>query len=172
MTSYIVPIIIAFVFIYALCKKTDVFEEFTEGAKSGLSTGVKILPSLIILMTCVAMFKASGGIELLVSLLNPVLSRLNFPGEVIPLVLLRPLSGSGALVIFEDILKEFGASSYAGRVASVLMGSTETTFYTIAVYFGAVKVKNTRHTLQSALAGDFTGFVMSAFLVNIFFSNM
>lgn len=171
MTDFIVPIIVIFVLGFGLIKKVDIFDEFTTGAKEGLSTGVRVLPALIILMTCVAMFKASGGISLLVNAIKPLADFLHFPSEVTPLFFLRPLSGSGALVIFEDILKDFGANSLAGRVASVLMGSTETTFYTIAVYYGAVGVKKTRHTLQSSLAGDFTGFVMSALLVNFFFAS-
>lgn len=170
MTDYLVPLIFLFILLYGKIKKVDLFDAFTEGAREGLSAGVRILPSLIILMTCVSMLKASGGLDFAGYLLRPIASILHLPAEAVPLAVLRPLSGSGALVFFEELLRENGADSLVGRVASVMMGSTETTFYTIAVYYGAVKIKRTRHTVAAALVGDFTGFVMSALTVNLFFA--
>ena len=113
------------------------------------------------------MFKASGALDLLTAFLRPLFSLLRLPDAVIPLALLRPISGSGAMVIFQDILQRYGPDSFAGRVASVMQGSTETTFYTIAVYYGATKVIRTRHTLPSALTADIVGFIMSAAAVRI-----
>lgn len=169
MTSYIVPGVIVFIMLYGLIKKVDVFDVFIEGAKEGLTTSIKILPALILLMTCVGMFKASGGLDILSSALEPITSFFHIPKEITPLALLRPISGSGALVVYEDILRSNGADSTIGRVASVLMGSTETTFYTIAVYFGATRIQNSRHTVLCSLAGDVTGFIMSAMLIYMFF---
>lgn len=169
MSNYIVPCIIVFIFIFGLVKKVDVFDVFIDGAKEGLTTSIKILPALIILMTCVGMFKASGGLDVISYALRPIASFLHIPEEVVPLALLRPISGSGALVIFEDILHTHGPDSLIGRISSVLMGSTETTFYTIAVYYGATKIKQSRHTVLCSLTGDITGFVMSSLVIYLFF---
>jgi spore maturation protein B len=157
------------IIIYGLIKKVDIFECFLEGAKEGLGTSVSILPALVALMTCVGMFKASGVLDILTYALSPVAELLRMPREIIPLAILRPISGSGAMVIFNNILAEFGPDSYIGRVASVLEGSSETTFYTIAVYYGAIKLTKTRHTLAASLTADLTGFVMSALMVTLFF---
>lgn len=168
MTNIIIPLLFAIVVIYGVYKKINVFDIFIEGAKDGLSTSVRIIPALVALMTCVGMFKASGGIDIIISLIEPITSFFNIPREIIPLALLRPISGSGALVIYEDILKNYGADSFLARTASVLMGSTETTFYTIAVYYGATNIKNARHTALCALTADITGFLLSGFLVALF----
>lgn len=167
LTAWFVPLVIALILVTAIFKKVDILRVFTEAAREGLTTTVSLLPTLILLMTCVGMLRASGGLFEITKLLAPVAEMLGLPSEVVPLALLRPLSGSGALVIFEDLLSQVGADSMAGRVASVLMGSTETTFYTIAVYYGAIGIRKTRHTLPAALAGDITGFVFSALVVNI-----
>ena len=166
-SHYLVPLIIAGVLCYGVAKGTDVFTHFVDGAKEGLSTAAGILPALVALMTCVGMFRASGGLDVLVSALKPLAGVV--PGELIPLGLLRPISGSGALAIYEDLLKTCGADSMTGRMASVLMGSTETTFYTIAVYFGAVQVRRTRHTLACSLTADLTGFIMSVLVTRLLF---
>lgn len=169
--SFIIPAVMALIIIYGLVKKVDIFECFLEGAKEGLGTSVSILPALVALMTCVGMFKASGVLDIITYALSPLSSVLRMPKEIIPLAILRPISGSGAMVIFNNILNEFGPDSYIGRVASVLEGSSETTFYTIAVYFGAIKLTKTRHTLTASLTADLTGFVMSALMVTLFFGN-
>lgn len=169
MSSYVVPCFIVFILLFGLVKSVDVFDVFIDGAKEGLSTSVKILPALIILMTCVGMFKASGGLDVLSNAMEPIAAFFHIPKEIVPLALLRPISGSGALVIYEDILRSFGSDSIIGKIASVLMGSTETTFYTIAVYYGATKIKQSRHTALCSLAGDATGFIMSSVLVYLFF---
>ena len=169
LTSYVVPAVIAFLLLYGLFRGVDVFSVFLDGAKEGLKTSVSILPALVALMTCVGMFKASGGLDVLVWALGPIARLVHAPEEIIPLALLRPISGSGALVIYEDILRSFGADSTIGRTASVMMGSTETTFYTIAVYFGAAHIKRTRHTLVCSLTSDLVGFLMSSLLIYLLF---
>lgn len=169
MTDYIIPVFIGLIIIYGCIKKVDIFDEFLSGARENLKTGVDILPSLIAMITAIGMFKASGAMELLAEVMSPVTEFLGFPSECLPLAIMRPISGSGALAVFETILSEVHPDSFAGRVASVILGSTETTFYTIAVYYGAANIKNTRHTLVSALSADFTGFIVSVLTVRLIF---
>ena len=167
MSNYVIPFFIAAVMIIGLVKKVDVFSEFTEGAKENLKAAVSILPALVALMTAIGMFKASGALDFISAAISPLTSFLGFPDECIPLAIIRPISGSGALAVFENILTDVSPDSFAGRVASVIIGSTETTFYTIAVYYGITKVKKTRQALPASLAADFTGFVLSALTVRI-----
>ncbi len=168
-SDIIIPFVISAVLITGLIKKIDVFEEFLDGAAENLQTAVSILPALIALMTCIAMLNASGLLDFVTKVISPLTSLLGFPAECVPLAILRPISGSGATAMLETILTQNHPDSFAGRVASVLMGSTETTFYTIAVYYGAAKIKHTRHTLPCALTADFTGFVASVLTVRILF---
>ena len=167
MSDYVIPFLIALIMIIGLVKKVDVFGEFTEGAKENLKTAVSVLPALVALMTAIGMFKASGALDFISAAISPLTSFLGFPNECIPLAIIRPVSGSGALAVFENILADVSPDSFAGRVASVIIGSTETTFYTIAVYYGVTKVKKTRQALPASLAADFTGFVLSALTVRI-----
>lgn len=172
LNNMIVPAVICGILFYGLYKGVDVFAVFLEGAKEGFSTAVDILPALVALMTCVGMFKASGALDILTWVLRPTAELLSLPGEVMPLAILRPISGSGGLVIYSDLLEAFGPDSYVGRVASVMMGSSETTFYTIAVYFGAIKVSKIRHALPASLAADLMGYIMSAVMVRLFFGSI
>lgn len=169
MNDLMIPLVLCGILVYGIYKGVDVFAVFLDGAKEGLGAAVNILPSLVALMTCVGMFKASGALDLLVRLFDPIAKYLLLPGEVVPLAILRPISGSGAMVIFNDILATYGPDSFIGRVASVMEGSSETTFYTIAVYYGAIKVTKTRHTLPASLTADLVGFVMSAVMVRVIF---
>lgn len=164
-STAIVPILIFIIVSYGLMKRTDVFDSFIVGAKDGIETTIHILPSLIGLFTAISMFRASGAIELITSAIAPILNLIHFPKEILPLALMRPISGSGALAIVNDILKNYGADSFIGRAASVMMGSTETTFYTLAVYFGCVHIKNVRYTVKAALLADITGMLVSVLVV-------
>lgn len=166
--DYAIPLIFGFVCLFGLIKKTDIFGEFLKGAEEGLQTVKDIFPSLMALVVSVGMFRSCGGVELLSELLKPVTDFFGFPSECTPLIILRPFSGSGAVAIFESILGTEGADSFAGRVASVMLGSSETTFYTIAVYFAATKVKKTRYALAAALVGDLCGWILSGFAVRLF----
>ena len=168
-TDCLIPLVIGGILLFGACRGTDVFASFLDGARSGLATGFSILPALVALTTCVGMFKASGALDLFCCALAPLGNLLGLPKEALPLAMLRPISGSGAMVIFQDILSSVGPDSFAGRVAGVMLGSTETTFYTIAVYFGAAGIQKSRHTLPSALSADLTGFVVSALLVRLLF---
>ena len=162
-------VLIAAIIIYAIYKRVAIFDEFLEGASEGLYTIAKILPSLLGLLFAIEIFKASGALDLMTFALNPLLSKFGIPEEIVPLALLRPVSGSGALAIVSDIFSEVGPDSFAGRCASVMMGSTETTFYTIAVYFGAAKIKKIAYTPFASLFADFIGFAASIVIVSRFF---
>lgn len=165
----IIPLVMGGILLYGLVNKADIFGSFLDGAKDGLMVSLRILPALVALMTAVGMFRASGALDVFTWSLSPLASLLRLPQEVLPLALLRPISGSGSMAVLQDILHNYGPDSVVGRVASVMQGSTETTFYTIAVYYGATQVKQTRHTLPCALAGDLTGFIMSALMVRLLF---
>lgn len=168
-TDYFIPTIILVITGFALLKKNDIFDAFLEGAKEGISTSLDILPSLICLMTCIGMFKSVGGFGILASFVQPLTDFFGFPSECAPLIFIRPMSGSGALSVYNNIVSQYGADSFIGRVASVMMGSTETTFYTVAVYFGAVKIKNSRYAIPAALVGDMTGWIASVIAVRMLF---
>ena len=167
--DWAIPCVLFGIVLYAFLNGTNVFSEFIEGAKEGLATAANILPALIALITAVGIFKASGALDMITNFISPLTEKIGMPAEVVPLALLRPISGSGAMVIFNDILSTYGPDSLSGRIASVMQGSTETTFYTIAVYYGATKVKNTRHTVPSSVTADIVGFIMSALTVRIIF---
>ncbi len=166
-------LVIPFVLFVFLCAASqgggDVFSLICDGARNGMKTAVELLPTLVAIMIAVNAFKSSGALDIISELLEPLLSLAGLPPETTPLMLIRPISGSGALAVFSDILDSCGADSNAGRVASVMQGSTETTFYVAAVYYSVTRVKNTRHTLKSAAVGDVAGFVMSAVTVALFF---
>ena len=165
----LVPGIIAGVSCYGMAKKVDVYSALLQGAAKGLEILWKILPALVTLLTVVAMLRASVALELLARVLAPVMNALGIPSETAPLLLIRPISGSGALAVATDLMRTHGPDSYIGRVAAVMLGSTETTFYTIAVYFGSAGIHRTRHAVPAALAADLTGFAASALAVRLFF---
>lgn len=166
--NVIVPAIIAFVLIYALFRGTDIFSSMTLGARDGLKTIAGIFPALVALLPGIYMFRASGALDALALVLRPVMELLGIPSEDVPLMLLRPLSGSGALAIGSDIIKANGADSFIGRCTAVMLGSTETTFYVVAVYFGAAGIKNSRHAIPAALIADLVGFLCAAFFTRLF----
>lgn len=168
-TDFFIPTIVVIIITYGFIKGTDLFSTFIEGAKEGISTSLDILPSLICLMTCIGMFKSVGGFGILASLIQPLTDFFGFPEECAPLIFIRPMSGSGALSVYNNIVSQYGADSFIGRVASVMMGSTETTFYTVAVYFGAIKIKYSRYAIPAALVGDMTGWIASVIAVRMLF---
>lgn len=168
-SNYILPLFVCIIVIYGFFKKIDVFDAFTDGAKNGFNVFLSILPSLTALFLAIEMLKSSGGTELLTKLLAPVGKLLHIPSEVLPMCILSPVSGGGSLSVFESIISEYGPDSYIGRVASVMMGSSETTFYAIAVYFGAVNIKKIRHTAICSLCADLTSFIVSGIVVRLLF---
>ena len=169
LSSLVIPLLLAGVAVYGMGKRVDVYSALTHGAEEGLTVLLRIIPALVGLLTAVSMFRASGAMEWFSDLCAPVLELLGIPAETAPLMLVRPVSGSGALAVASDLLATYGPDSYVGRVAAVMLGSTETTFYTIAVYFGAAGIHKTRHTVPAALTADFMGFFASALSVRLFF---
>jgi len=164
-----IPIIIVIIPTYAYFKKVKVYEVFVEGAKEGFNIGVKIIPFLVAILAVIGVFRASGAMELLVNILGPITEKIGMPPELITMALMRPLSGSGALGVMSDLINTHGADSFIGQMASTMMGSTETTFYVLAVYFGSVGIKNERHAVPAALLADLTGIIASVFICNLVF---
>ena len=169
LSSLVIPVLLAAVALYGMGKKVDVYGALTHGAEEGLTVLLRIIPALVGLLTAVSMFRASGAMEWFSHLFAPALELLGIPAEAMPLMLIRPVSGSGALAVGTDLMTTYGPDSYLGRVAAVMLGSTETTFYTIAVYFGSAGIHRTRHTIPAALTADLTGFLASALAVRLFF---
>lgn len=163
-TDWLVPVIIAGVVGYGLIVRTGVYDSFLRGAAKGWSTAVSVLPAIAAVMIAVSMLKASGALDLLCALLAKPLEYLGLPPEVAPLVIVRPFSGMAALGMLEDTYKTYGPDSPAARVASVIMGSTETLFYTVAIYFGSVGIRRGRHTVAAAMVSFLTAVVLSGIL--------
>lgn len=150
---------IAFIPLYASFKKVPVYESFVDGAKDGFSTAIGIIPHLVGMMVAISVFRASGALEFFTGWLSPLLSRLSVPSEVLPLGILRPLTGTGSLAFTTDLIKTYGPDSMIGRMASTIQGSTDTTLYVLTVYFGAVGIRNGRYALKVGLFSDIIGFI-------------
>lgn len=148
------PVLLVGIPLIGMIRGIKVYDVFIEGAKEGFNVAVRIIPFLVGILVAIGMFRASGAMDLLTDALRPALAAINFPPEVFPLAVLRPMSGSGSLALATDIAKRYGPDSLLGRMAGTLYGSSETTFYVLAVYFGAVGVKRTRHAVPAALIGD------------------
>lgn len=166
-TGAVTAVILCATAVCALCRQVPLFPTLLEGIQEGLHTLYRILPPIAATLAAVYMFRASGAMDALTGLLAPLLTRLGLPPETAGLMLLRPLSGSGALAVGTELMGTYGPDSYIGRVAAVMLGSTETTFYTISVYFGAAGIRRTRHAVPAALAADLTGFLAAAFFVRL-----
>ena len=166
--TMITPAVLCGVALYGVGRGVDVYDGMTQGAAQGLKVLLGILPALIGLMTAVYMLRASGALDGAAALLAPLLEKLGVPPELLPLMLVRPISGSAALGVGAEIMSQWGPDSYIGRVAAVMLGSTETTFYTIAVYFGAAGIKKTRYAVPAALCADLAGFFFASLTVRLF----
>ena len=167
--TMLVPLIMAAVALYGMARRVDVYDALVQGAGEGLGVLAHIVPPLIGLLTAVYMLRASGALELLGQVLGPLLSVLGIPAETIGLLLVRPVSGSAALGVGAELMEAYGPDSLVGRTAAVMLGSTETTFYTVAVYFGAAKIARTRYAIPAALCGDVVGFVAASWAVRLLF---
>ena len=161
-TDYIVPAILMATCLIALYKKENAYDILLDGAAGGLKLLASLIPTLILLLTAVTMLRASGVMDLIAKIAAPIFSLFGIPPETAPLVLIRPISGSAALAVGADLMAQYGVDSYIGRTAAIMLGSTETTFYTISVYFGAAGIKKTRYTIPAALFADFVGFLMAS----------
>ena len=169
MTDYLVPLLLLGVSLLALKRQEDAYDLLLVGAADGLKMLLSIVPALVVLMTAVSMLRSSGAIELLNRFLAPVFSFFGIPPETAPLVLIRPISGSAALAVGAELMATHGVDSQTGRTVAVMLGSTETTFYAISVYFGAAGIRKTRYTVPAALFADFVGFLMASWSVKFLF---
>jgi spore maturation protein B len=165
----IIAIIILAIVVYGMFKGVKVYECFVEGAKDGLSICLRIFPYLLAMLVAIAVFRESKALDYFITIVKPVVKLIGLPPEVVPLVLVKPLSGSGALGVLSDILIKHGPDSFIGRLSSVIMGTTETIFYTLTVYFGAVNVKKIRHTLWAAVLADITAVIMAITFTRLMF---
>ena len=168
MIDYIVPILLLAASLFALRKQENSYDLLLSGAADGLKLLVTLVPTLVMLLTAVTMLRESGAMEAISTFLSPAFRFVGIPPETATLVLIRPISGSAALAIGADLMAQYGVDSVIGRTAAVMLGSTETTFYTISVYFGAAGIKKTRYTLPAALFADFVGFFMASMTVRLF----
>ena len=164
-----IPVVLAVVFAAGLARGVKVYEVFVDGAKEGFQVAIRIIPFLVAIIAAVAMFRAAGGIDLVSRAIGPLLAAIHFPAELLPLVLMRPLSGSGANGIFAELVQNHGPDSLLARMGASVMGSTETTFYVIAVYFGSVAIRRTRHAVPAGLIADLAGVTASVIICNIVF---
>lgn len=169
LTAMAVPLIMLGVSLWGTLRRVDLWNALVDGAGEGLRVTARILPALIALLTAVYMLRASGALELLEGLLEPVLSAVGIPAETVGLLLVRPVSGSAALGVGAELMERYGPDSLVGRTAAVMLGSTETTFYTVAVYFSAAKVSRTRYAVPAALCADAAGFLAAAWAVRLLF---
>ena len=167
--NMLVPLVLCTAALYGRYRRVDVYEAVTQGAREGLGVMFRIAPALVALLTAVYMLRASGALELLAEGLGPVLNRLGLPGELLLLMLVRPISGSAALGVGAELIETYGPDSELGRMAAVMLGSTETTLYTAAVYFGSVGVSKSRYAIPAALCADVVGFLSAAWTVRLLF---
>lgn len=165
----IIPIIVGAVVLYGILHGVKVYECFIEGAKEGIGVCMRILPYLLAMLIAINCFKVSGAMEFFISLIRPVVKFVGIPSEIVPLILIKPLSGSGGIGVFTDLVKSYGPDTYIGFLASVIMGGTETIFYTLTVYFGAVGIKKIRHSLWVALLVDFCAVLFAVNLTLLIF---
>lgn len=168
-STYILPLLILFILTFAIFKKVNIYDTFIDGAKEGLKTSVGIIPYLVAIIVAASMFRASGAIDILSSLLKAPLTYFNIPSDVLPIIFIRSLSGSANLGLLSEVATNAGANTYAAKLAAIMVGSSETTFYVLAVYFGAVGIKKVRYALITGLLADFVGIVFAVLIASYFF---
>lgn len=169
-SNWTIPLMLFVIPLYAIIKRVPVYETFVEGAEEGLTTAVKIIPFLVGMLVAISVFRASGAMDIICSLLAPILTPLGVPVEIMPLALMRPLSGSGVMAMGSELMKAQGADSFLGRLASTLQGSTDTTFFILTVYFGSVGIKRYRYSILIGLAADISGLLASIYICNRIFN--
>jgi len=164
-----IPLFVVLIPIYGMFRKVKVYESFVEGAKGGFQMAIRIIPYLVAILVAVGMLRGAGAIDMLSQWLDPVLRRVGFPVEILPLAIMRPLSGSGSMGIVTELIKVHGPDSFIGRLAASAYGSTETTFYVLAVYFGSVGIKKTRHAVISGLVADVASLIAAIIICRFVF---
>jgi spore maturation protein B len=168
---FILPVLIVGLPVYGLIRRVPVYEKFVEGAKDGFTTAVRIIPYLVAILFAIAMFRASGALGFLQDGLRRPLAAIGLPPEVLPMAIVRPLTGSGSLGVLADMKSQYGADSIYVKMAATIYGSTETTFYVLAVYFGSVNIRNTRHALAAGLIADASSILLSCWIIRMFFGH-
>ncbi|MCU6795874.1 MULTISPECIES: spore maturation protein [Paenibacillus] len=169
-SAWAIPMIIVFIPLYALYRKVPVYESFVDGAKDGFDTAIRIIPHLVGMMVAISIFRASGAMELMTNWVKPFCEMIGIPSEVLPLAILRPITGAGSLAFTTDLLQQFGPDSMVGRIASTIQGSTDTTMYVITVYFGAIGIRKASYALKVGLISDAVGFAASIFICYLVFA--
>ena len=169
LSYFVIPVIVVGFPLYGLYKRVPVYESFVEGAKEGFQVAVRIIPYLVAILFAIGMFRASGAMDFLVATLNPVLSLVGFPGEVLPMAIVRPLTGSGSAGLVAEMIQQYGEDSLFVKMAATMFGSTETTFYVVAVYFGAINIKKTRHAVPAGLTADIAAMLFAVWFVRLLF---
>jgi len=170
LTTLIIPLLILLIITHGLIKRIAVYEEFIEGAKEGFSIAVNIIPYLVAMLFAIAIFRASGALDLILNALSPLANTIGFPVEVVSMGIIRPLTGSGSVGVLADLINNYGEDSIIVKMAAVMFGSTETTLYVLAVYFGAIKIRRTEYALQAGLAADLAGFIAAISITYWYFS--
>lgn len=168
-SKFAIPFMMVGIVVFGMTRKVKVYESFTEGAKEGFHTAVRIIPFLVAMLVAIGAFRASGAMDLLTKALSPITNAIGMPGEVLPMAFMRPLSGGGAQGVMTDLINTHGPDSLIGRIAAVMMGSTDTTFYVLAVYFGSVAIKKSRHAVPVGLLADLAGILTAVYVTRIFF---
>jgi len=168
-STYAIPVFIFVVLVYGYIKGVNVYDSFIEGAKEGLTTAFRVLPYMVAIFVAIGIFRSSGAMDVLITVIAPVTNLLGIPPSILPLAIIRPMSGIASTSMLAEMFRLYGPDSYIGRVASTMMGSTETVFYTISVYYGSIGVKKTRHTVWAALLADLAGLIASIVVCNMVF---
>lgn len=169
LSAFVIPAIVVFFPLYGLYRRVPVYESFVEGAKEGFQMAVRIIPYLVAILFAIGMFRASGAMDFLAVMLDPVLRLVGFPAEVLPMAIIRPLTGSGSAGLVVDMIQQYGEDSLFVKMAATMFGSTETTFYVIAVYFGAINIKKTRHAVPAGLTADLAAMLFAVWIVRLLF---
>ena len=169
MTNYIIPVVVLFIIFYGLIKEVDIYDVFLEGVKEGLGMVLKIFPTMFAMVMSVDVLVKSNFLSDITMFIKPVLNFLGFPGELFPLAVMRPISGSSSLVLMNEIFKTYGVDSYLGRIASVIQGSTDTTIYIIGLYFSSIGIKKIRYSLVVGLMADLCAVILSVIMINLIF---
>lgn len=169
LSFFVIPLIVVGFPLYGLYKRVPVYETFVVGAKDGFNVAVRIIPYLVAILFAIGMFRASGAMDFLTRLLDPVLGLIGFPAEVLPMAIIRPLTGSGSAGLVADMINQYGEDSIFVKMVAVMFGSTETTFYVIAVYFGAINIRKTRHAVGAGLTADISAMIIAVWTVRLLF---
>ncbi len=168
-SDFAIPVVLFLILGYGVFKKVKIYESFVEGAKGGFEVAVKIIPFLVAILVAIGMFRASGAMDFFIKIISPLTNLIDMPAEALPVAIMRPLSGSGSLGLVTEIMKTHGPDSFLGRLVSTMYGSTETTFYVLAVYFGSVGIKKTRHAVPTGLLADAAGMIGALLICKLIF---